>query len=93
MSIKLQSDAGVLKSAPTGFSWTTLFFSMFVPLLRGDIKWAIIMFIVNMVTCCFTLLVFPFFYNKVYIQSLLAGGFAPADEESKAYLVKAGLMS
>ena len=29
-----------LKQAPIGFSWTNFFFGFFVPLFRGDWKWA-----------------------------------------------------
>ena len=28
-----------------GFSWTTMFFGGFAPLFRGDILWAIVMFL------------------------------------------------
>ena len=39
-----------LKLAPVGYSWTNLIFGFFVPLFRGDWKWAIIFLIVGIVT-------------------------------------------
>jgi len=36
---------GKMKQAPVGYSWTMLLFSIFVPILRGDWKWAFIIFV------------------------------------------------
>ncbi|MGL6009631.1 MAG: HrgC protein [Culicoidibacterales bacterium] len=58
-----------------GFSWTTLFFGLFVPLLRGDLKWAAIMFVLAAITLGLSWLAVPFFYNKKYIQDKLAKGY------------------
>ena len=35
-------QTNVVKECATGYSWTTFFFGMFVPLIRGDLKWAAI---------------------------------------------------
>lgn len=42
MVVNLKNDAGVMRKAPVGFSWTMLFFGPLVPLFRGDLKWTIL---------------------------------------------------
>ena len=64
-----------LKLAPIGFSWTNLFFGFFVPLFRGDWKWAVIFFAVGWITVGFGSLVTSFFYNKLYAEELIKTGF------------------
>jgi len=64
-----------LKLAPVGYSWTNLFFGFFVPLFRGDWKWAIIFLIVGIVTWGFGSIVTSFFYNKLYASDLMKDGF------------------
>jgi len=66
---------GEIKQAPVGFSWTVLFFGFFPPLFRGDWKWAVIMFILAMITFGLSGLVFMFIYNKLYIKDLIGSGF------------------
>ena len=64
-----------LKLAPIGYSWTNLFFGFFVPLFRGDWKWAAIFFAVSWITLGFGSLITAFFYNKLYVEDLLKNGF------------------
>ena len=64
-----------VKLAPVGFSWTNLFFGFFVPLFRGDWKWAGIFFLVGWVTLGFGSFITCFFYNKLYVDDLLNNGF------------------
>lgn len=66
---------GAMKSAPVGFSWTTLFFGFFPALLRGHWVWVLIMVIVSLITVGWAWLVFPFIYNKAYIKYLIGDGF------------------
>ena len=91
MKISLKKN-NVLKEVPFGFSWTNLFFGFFVPLLRNDLIWAFVMLILAVLTCGFSQMIFPFFYNKIYIQSLLEKGWMPANENDKAILVKAKML-
>ncbi len=71
-------NTGENRKAPVGFSWTTFFFGIFVPLFRSDWKWAIIMFLAAGFTCGLSWLVFPFLYNKLYLKDLVGRGFRAA---------------
>lgn len=80
-----------IKKAKIGFSWTTFFFGFFPAVFREDWKWAAIIFLIEMVVSIPTLgfgfsiigIIFSFFYNRLYINDLLAKGYEPADEYSK----------
>lgn len=73
--IVLRNEFGVTKQVKVGFSWTMLFFGVFVPLFRGDIKWFLITLLIGLLTAGLSWLVFPFFYNKVYLEDLLNSGY------------------
>jgi ABC-type antimicrobial peptide transport system permease subunit len=82
---------GKLKKAPVGYSWTTLFFTAFVPLLRGDWKWAVIMMLIILVlggsiaavapnapvqsVSVWVGIILGFFYNKSYIKGLISNDY------------------
>lgn len=63
------------KEVKEGFSWSVLFFGIFVPLIRGDWLWFLIMLVAAFVTSGFAWLVFPFIYNKIYINNLMEKGY------------------
>lgn len=87
MKITLKHDSGITKEVKKGFSWTVFFFGAFVPLVRGDIKWAAIMFLLAAGIGAFTFgigativgIVFSFMYNKIYTKELVEKGYKPVD--------------
>jgi hypothetical protein len=84
---------GLLKECPTGFSWTNLFFGIFVPLFRGDLKWFLIQLVVDIFTGGLALLIFPFFYNKSHLKAKLEDGWVPASDPDRQYLVSNGYIA
>ncbi|WQT37212.1 HrgC protein [Helicobacter pylori] len=56
----------LIKKGFVGFSWTTLLFNFWVPIIRGDARWAIVMFI------------FLFCYSFVVVVTI-GGMFADTD--------------
>jgi hypothetical protein len=75
MQLQLRNKDGFIKTAPQGFSFTTLFFGFLVPLVRGDFKWCAIMFFVDAITFGLAMFIFPFFYNSVYTKELQENGY------------------
>jgi hypothetical protein len=67
--------SGAMRTAPVGFSWTTLFFGPIPALLRGHWVGALVIFILYVVTFGLSGLVFPFIYNKMYIKYLIGEGY------------------
>ena len=85
---------GLRKGVNVGFSWTVFFFGLFVPLFRGDLKWAAIMFFGTILLGFATLgiggavlgIVMSFVYNKIYIKDLIEKGWNPVGEENRLLL-------
>ncbi len=101
MKVLLRHESGVTKEVKCGFSWTTFFFGFIVPLVRGDIKWALIMVVISIAVGSFTFgigavvsgIIFSFVYNKIYIKDLLQKGFKPADENAKKLLEEKSIVA
>ena len=74
-------NTGIIKRVKVGFSWTYFFFSIFVPLFRGDLKW----FILGAIICICTLgvgdIVLCFIYNRIYTVGLIEKGFRISEVE------------
>lgn len=93
MIIRLEDQAGQLRTAKVGFSWTVFFFGFCVPIFRGDAKWAVIMFVASVLTLWLANMIFCFTYNGTYIRDLLSKGFRPADAESRQILIEKRFIS
>ena len=93
MIVRLVSEEGEMRTAKVGFSWTVFFFGFLVPICRGDAKWAVIMFAASVLTLFLAQMVFCFTYNGTYIRELLAKGFRPGDDYSRAVLVANGYIA
>ena len=83
---------GIQKKSFVGFSWTTVFFGFFVPLIRGDIKWFLIMLILSFLSFGLAQFILCFLYNKFYTVNLLEKGYSPADEFSRSILKIKGII-
>lgn len=73
-------QTGAQKEVPIGLSWTVLFFCFLPPLLRGDIKWGLILLgfwllSAGIFSSWLIHIVFMFLYNKLYFKELLAEGY------------------
>ena len=69
---------GETKQIKQGFSWTSLFFGIFVPLIRADLVGFALQIILASLTFGLSWLVVPFIYNKRYVNRLLDKGWIRA---------------
>lgn len=91
MKVTLEHESGVKKDVKLGFSWTTFFFGLFVPLIRGDLKWAGILLLLDLLVGSFTMgigawvvnLIFAFVYNRLYVRDLVERGYKPQRKEDE----------
>lgn len=92
-------SSGTYKTIPLGFSWTTLFFGIFPALFRSDWKWAGIQFLTNIVCMAvfgglaLSILVWPFFYNKLYLTDMIDKGYVPRNADDINYLLVKGYIN
>lgn len=85
-------NSGIVKEVPTGFSWTTFFFGWLVPAVRGCYGYSCMFFLATLCTAGIAQLVYPFFVNKHYIQSLLEKGYKPCSENDVLVIQAQGIM-
>lgn len=75
------------KNGYVGFSWMTLFLGPIEALRREDYLWAAIMAAAFVLTSGFSMIAFPFFYNKFHLKKLIEkDGYIPADKFSEKIL-------
>jgi hypothetical protein len=68
-------ETSAIRVAPVGFSWTVLFFGFIPAFIRGDWKYGFIMFAAAFLSFGWAILIFMFFYNRLYIEDLVAKGY------------------
>jgi hypothetical protein len=88
----LKNNNEDIKDVPFLFSWSSLLVGFFVPLIRGDIKWFFIYLIIGIFTAGLGVILLAFFYNKIYIKSLLQKGYKPANHDSEQLLINANII-
>ena len=85
-TVVMLKKGNLTKKGFVGFSWTTLFFGVLVPVIRFDIVGIVVAFILTILTWGLFQLVFCFVYNKFYTVRLLRDGWEPLDKESERIL-------
>lgn len=105
MFVHLTNHSGHTIRTKVGFSWTVLFFGFFVPLFRKDWKWFLIMFAIDVIfsylvgglgdfgdALGYVINIWlAFFYNEIYIKSLLQNGYVALNRTDKRVLTEKGL--
>lgn len=92
MNITLHNKhTGAVAEAPTGFSWTSLFFGICVPAIRGDWSSFFKLLLLTIITLGIYHYVFCFKYNKDFIKALIMKGYLPANDQAETYLKMNGL--
>jgi hypothetical protein len=80
--MKILVRDGEQKVIPTGFSFTVLFFGVFVPLFRGDGMGVLIQIVLAFFTAGLSWIVVPFTYNNAYEQRLRDKGWKSLNNDN-----------
>lgn len=70
----IHTDSGLVKKGFLGFSWTYLVFGWFVPVVRGELGVGVLHFLITVVSLGLSQLVFPFLYNRQFMNRMLTAG-------------------
>lgn len=89
MKVKLKNDNGIVKEIKVGYSWTSLCFGFFVPLIRGQMSDTIIM-LLGIITWGILPIVWTFKINKRYCTMLLEKGYKPLNANDITILTQKG---
>ena len=99
---KVINDAGDIRIAKVGISWTTFWFGPLPAIFRGDwynfalmLVWDAIYVLFALLFHLGTLLTFPwpavlftFIYNMMYFRHLFTKGYRPMDQQSRELLIR-----
>lgn len=84
-------QSGVVKTGFYGFSWTTLFFSGFPAIFRGDLLTGVLVLVLSASSFWIVAVIWAFLYNKVYTTRLLEQGYVFDDTPRKTEEAKRAL--
>ena len=70
----IHSVSGMGKNGYVGFSWTYLLFGWFVPVIRGELGVGVLHLVITFVWFGLSQLIFPFLYNRQYMNRMLTSG-------------------
>jgi hypothetical protein len=70
----IHEASGIAKDGYVGFSWTYLLFGWFVPVIRGEVGVGLIHLAITFVSFGLSQLIFPFLYNRQYMNRMLTSG-------------------
>jgi hypothetical protein len=70
----IHESSGIAKDGYIGFSWTYLLFGWFVPVVRGEVGVGLIHLAITFVSFGLSQLIFPFLYNRQYMNRMLTSG-------------------
>ena len=72
----IHEGSGIAKDGFVGFSWTYLLFGWFVPVIRGEVGVGLIHLVITFVSFGLSQLIFPFLYNRQFMNRMLTSGWA-----------------
>lgn len=87
----VHSSSGVGKSGYVGYSWTYLIFGWFVPVFRGELVIGLIHLVITLVSFGLSQIVFPFVYNRQYMNRMLTSGWVLDSSDSNYEMAKSKL--
>jgi len=82
------SQSGMVEKGCVGFSWTYLFFGIFVPLFRAELGVALLHVVFSILTFGLWNVIAAFIYNKQYMKRKLTNGWV-LDSSDPNYLLAA----
>jgi hypothetical protein len=87
----IHSVSGIGKNGYLGYSWTYLFFGWFVPVVRGELGVGVLHLVITLVSFGLSQLIFPFLYNRQYMNRMLTSGWVLDDTDPNYDLARVKL--
>ena len=87
----IHSVSGIAKNGYVGYSWTYLLFGWFVPVVRGELGVGVLHLVITLVSFGLSQLIFPFLYNRQYMNRMLTSGWVLDDTDPNYDLARVKL--